>query len=284
MRARRMNLRFTGSATRRWALAALLLAFEAGYGLNAQGIPEPSLVLYGVVRNLAPGGGRVTFGNLSWVFQPAGGGPAITVTAALTNLNDQFSYVVRVPCETEIPGAPLSTGVLKLAASPTAYDRAQVTIEGAAASFSQPAQANLVLARTDRGRVERVDLTMTLDTGGGLPDAWQIQYFGHTGIDPNDDPDHDGLSNRGEFVAGTSPTDPQSQFEVLDVGADPLGGVRVAWSSVGGRFYTVQRSGDLLAGFTNVQTHVAATPPQNSVRDSSATGVGPYFYRVLVEE
>ena len=263
---------------------ALLLAFGFGHGLRAQGIPEPSLVLYGVVRNLAPGGGRITLGSLTWVFQPAGGGSAITVTAALTNINDQFSYVVRVPCETELPGVPLSTGVLKLAATPTGYNRAQVTIEGAAASFSQPAQANLVLARTDRGRIERVDLTVTLNTGGGLPDAWQIQYFGRTGIDPDDDPDRDGLSNRGEFVAGTNPTDSQSQFEVLDVGADPLGGARVTWSSVAGRFYTVQRSGDLLTGFADVQVHVAATPPQNVSRDAGATGGGPYFYRVVVEE
>jgi hypothetical protein len=280
----RIALPHTRSVARRIAPAALVLTCGLVQGLIAQGIPEPSLVLYGVVRNLAPGGGRMSFGSLSWVFQPSGGGPAITLNGVLTNINDQFSYVLRIPCETELPGVALSAGVLKLAATPTSYNRAQVTIEGAVASFSQPAQTNLVLTRTDRGRVERVDLTVTLDTGGGLPDAWQIQYFGHTGIDPADDPDHDGLSNRAEFVAGTSPTDPKSQFDVLDVAADPLGGVRVAWSSVAGRFYTLQRSGDLLTGFTDVQTHVAATPPQNSVRDSGATGLGPFFYRVVVEE
>ena len=81
----------------------------------AQGIPEPSLVMYGVVRNAEdPDRLRVVFGNLRWVFQPVGGGPAFAVSGALTNINDQFSYVLRVPCETEVPGFPVSTNVLRL--------------------------------------------------------------------------------------------------------------------------------------------------------------------------
>lgn len=131
--------------------------------------------------------------------------------------------------------------------------------------------------------MERVDLTVNVPGGGFLPEAWQLQYFGHTGVDPNDDPDHDDLSNWDEYVAGTNPTDPQSRFAILRVLADPLGGVRVQWSSVAGKFYTVQRSGDLLSGFTGLQARLAATAPLNSFRDTSATGAGPYFYRLLVE-
>jgi hypothetical protein len=43
----------------------------------------------------------------------------------------------------------------------------------------------------------------------GLPDAWQIYYFGSTNAPnsgPGDDPDHDGASNLAEFIAGTGPT------------------------------------------------------------------------------
>ena len=39
----------------------------------------------------------------------------------------------------------------------------------------------------------------------GLPDAWEMQNFGHLGVDPNADPDHDGMSNRQEYLAGTDP-------------------------------------------------------------------------------
>ena len=31
--------------------------------------------------------------------------------------------------------------------------------------------------------------------GNGLPDAWERQYFGVVGVNPNADPDGDGLSN-----------------------------------------------------------------------------------------
>src|SRR5204863_8345795 len=134
-------------------LTACLLA--AANPARGDGIPEPSLVVYGVVNNLAAGGSRVSFGTLTWIFQPADGSPTITVTGVLTNINDQFSYVLRIPCETEIPGVAVSAGALKLAASSTTYNRSQVTVEGVAANFVVPAQANLVLGRTDRGRIER---------------------------------------------------------------------------------------------------------------------------------
>jgi hypothetical protein len=39
-----------------------------------------------------------------------------------------------------------------------------------------------------------------------LPDSWQIKYFGHTGVDPNADPDGDGLTNIQEYKNGTNPT------------------------------------------------------------------------------
>jgi alpha-tubulin suppressor-like RCC1 family protein len=44
----------------------------------------------------------------------------------------------------------------------------------------------------------------------GLLDSWEIQYFGHTGVDPNADPDGDGLTNLEEFQLGSNPTDPSN--------------------------------------------------------------------------
>jgi len=261
-------------------LVVLLLTFATS--AKAEGIPEPSLVIYGAVNN--PSGNRVSFGTLNWVFRPADGGSPITLTGILTNINDQFSYVLRVPCETEIPGFPVSDGALKLAASSTRYDRSQVTVQGVAASFREPALATLVLSRTDRGRIERIDLTVNLGAGSGLPEAWQMQYFGRTGINPNDDADRDGLNNLAEFKAGTNPTDPQSLFEIIAVQVTQPGQVLIEWSVAEGKFYTLQRSGDLFTGFSDLRTRIPATAPQNSFRDTSATGTGPYFYRLRVEE
>jgi archaellum component FlaF (FlaF/FlaG flagellin family) len=42
--------------------------------------------------------------------------------------------------------------------------------------------------------------------GTGMSDGWEIGYFGHVGVDPNGDPDGDGLSNLQEYLLGTNPT------------------------------------------------------------------------------
>lgn len=262
----------------------LILLFPMDFLLKADGIPEPNLVLYGAVHNLATGGSRLTFGPITWTFQSTIGGPPIVVNGVLTNINDQFSYVLHVPCESDLPGFAVSTTSLRLASSPLTYRRGLVTIGGAAATFVNPSQTNLVLARTDRGRIERIDLTVNDASLNGLPESWQLQYFGFTGVDPNADPDGDGLTNLQEYKAGTSPIDDQSRFAFIDVQPDPLGGLRVDWSSAQGRFYILQRSSQLLTGFANVATHIPATAPQNTYRDATATGQGPYFYRLRVEE
>ena len=271
----------TRSVLVRGVLACFLLLGPAAS--HGDGIPEPSLVLYGVVRNVATGN-RLTLGSITWSFQPATGGPTITATGTLTNINDQFSYVLQVPCEADLPGFAISTSALRLATSPVTYRRGSVTINGAVATFVNPAQTNLTLGRTDRGRVERVDLTINDPNLNGLPESWQLQYFGQTGIDPNADPDGDGLTNLQEYKAGTSPIDPQSRFALITVTADPQGGLRVDWDSAQGRFYILQRSSQILSGFADVATHIPATAPLNSFRDATAVGQGPFFYRLRVEE
>jgi hypothetical protein len=262
------------------ALAVLGLA--PALNAKADGIPEPSLVMYGVISDASAGGVRVSYGTLTWVFQPADGSAAITFSAPVTNINDQFSYVLRIPCETQLPGVPGSSGTLKLATSPSSYDRSSVTVQGIVAAFVQPSQTNLTLFSTDRGQIERLDLTVNLSSSGLLPDAWQLQYFGHTGVDPFADPDHDGLNNYQEYRAGTNPLDPNSRFEIVRVRPDPAGAY-VEWSSVASHYYTVQRSSALLGGFSDLQTHIPATAPLNTFQDLTGTDGGPYFYRIQVE-
>jgi hypothetical protein len=70
----------------------------------------------------------------------------------------------------------------------------------------------------------------------------------------------------------------------VTVRADSLGGVRLDWLSTSNQNYTLQRSSDLKNGFTNLATALSATPPTNSFWDISATGAGPYFYRLRLEQ
>jgi len=270
------------------AAVAILTVISApvSHWAVAQGIPEPSLVMYGVVRNAQdPDRLRISFGTLTWSFQPVGGGPAFAVTATLTNINDQFSYVLRVPCETEVPGFPVSTNVLRLGSS---YTRNSVFFNVTApATLVDPGQSSFTLAATARGRVERVDLDVSVvledADGNGLADAWERLFFGRTGIDPAADPDHDGLSNLAEFKAGTNPTDFQSQFRFVRI-APQAQGVLVEWPSVAGRNYSILRSTDLLTGFQPLSGSRPATPPLNSFLDTTATAPGPYFYLLRLQE
>jgi hypothetical protein len=268
-----------------WTVLTLVVAATSS-GAMAQGIPEPSLVMYGVVRNVQdPDRLRVVIGNLTWIFQPTAGGPSFAVAAALTNINDQFSYVLRVPCETDIPGFPVSTNALRLGAS---YTRGTVFLNATNPMvLAEPLQASFSLTTTSRGRVERVDLNVSspledLD-GNGLSDGWERLYFGQTGVDPFADPDGDGLNNRDEFKAGTNPADAASQFRFIRI-TPQSGGMLVEWSSVTNRAYSILRSSEVLDGYQLLSGNRPATPPVNSFFDATAVPPGNYFYLLRLQE
>ncbi|MEI6211758.1 MAG: fibronectin type III domain-containing protein, partial [bacterium] len=98
------------------------------------------------------------------------------------------------------------------------------------------------------------------------------------------DPDHHGLNNQQEFWAGTNPTNASSCLVLYATTNNPSvdGKFVVRWQSVDGKRYALQATTNLLSGFTNVMTHIPATPTVN-VHTDSVPGVGCKFYRVLSE-
>jgi len=84
--------------------------------------------------------------------------------------------------------------------------------------------------------------------GNGLPDAWERQYFGATGVDPLADPDHDGLNNLREFLAGTDPTNAASVFRLESLAS--LSGTSFVFSftAMSNHSYTAQYSPSLPNG------------------------------------
>ena len=252
------------------------------------GIPEPGLTLYGEVRNTAGGGNvRMIAGTLRWTVRPAVGAP-ITIVTALRNINDQFSYVVRIPFESVLTGFTLSANTLQLTSAPAGYARS-ATVEDVSALVVAPALTSFTFSAADRGRVERVDLQVSIaivDTDGdGIPDAWENQFglLANDSSDAASDKDGDTFSNLSEYLAGTNPTDPNSLFKFIGIATNAPGEIRIGWSSVAGKSYSVRRSTALENGFAPLATGIQATPPLNSYQDLSATGASPYFYWLLVE-
>src|SRR5215471_7246137 len=181
-----------------WPL--LLLGVSCGHG---QGIPEPGLVMYGRVLNVTSNANlRLGYGTLSCTFQPLGGGSPVTASTLLTNINNQFSYILRIPCETPVAGFPLSTNAIELTPAGIMFNRSQISWNSNLLSFAQPLLTNTTFFSNDRGRIERVDLTVStplvIDPVNSLPVDWELSYFGRTGIDPFADPDGDGMNNLAE--------------------------------------------------------------------------------------
>jgi hypothetical protein len=129
-----------------------------------------------------------------------------------------------------------------------------------------------------------------LDTNGdGLPDAWQIHYFGSiTSPDarPDADPDHDGMNNLQEYLAGTDPTDPNSMFKLSTVTQIAPGVLQLQWFSATNRLYTLLESSDISASipaFNPLASNILATPPVNSYLVTNSPPQAAHFYRLQVQ-
>lgn len=261
---------------------------------HAEGIPEPSFIFYGTITNMGiRGHPRITGGTLSWTIRPTAGGQPVILTTPLTNLNNQFSYLLKVPCETVVGALTVSSNALRLLPAPISltYTRSEVTQDNVRASFVLPAQTNFTATSTNRGRIERIDLvinTPCVDNDpapNGICDDWEIAHFGVTGVDPNADYDGDGMSNYAEYLAGTEPLDEDSFFVITRELHSPQAGMFIEWASGEGAYFTVSRSQNLTT-WTNIANSLPAALGTNRTThiDASATNAPHYFYRVIAQE
>jgi len=149
--------------------------------------------------------------------------------------------------------------------------------------------ANSVEMKGDLDLVNDVDITLTEAVNkDGLPLWWvQENSMGlvETDMLADADADGDGVSNIKEYIAGTDPQDASSTFKAKAEHKQSGNGFVLKWKAPhSNNKYQVWRASDLMAGFTLLQGGIDATPPENSFEDTTATGDGPYFYRIKVEE
>ena len=130
-------------------------------------------------------------------------------------------------------------------------------------------------------RVRLLGPTDPLDTDGdGLPDSWELLYFGNLSEAANDDPDGDGFTNLQEFLAGTDPTNHASALRIAAIsrnGSD----VVVNYSAVSGKKYEFQFTTNLLAvNWTGIDTNTVASTGIAQFTDTGAAVFSNCFYRV----
>jgi hypothetical protein len=124
--------------------------------------------------------------------------------------------------------------------------------------------------------------------GDGLPDDWEIQYFGSTAASPGSDADGDGATNLMEFLADTNPTLSSSRLKLTTNYAN--GALCVTMDpTAAGREYRMHFSADLqtwafvrsIGGDGTPKTHTfspSADDPQFSTRSNKSK----YFIRIEI--
>jgi len=121
--------------------------------------------------------------------------------------------------------------------------------------------------------------------GDGLPDAWQVLYFGlnNPNAAPALDPDRDGFSNAFEYAAALVPTNAASRFlmEIQSVPGQPSQRRIIFSPRYEGRDYAVQTSPDLTNWSPLTSFSISDSGLQRTVTDLAATSTHK-FYRVVI--
>jgi hypothetical protein len=116
----------------------------------------------------------------------------------------------------------------------------------------------------------------------GIADDWQLAHFGHIGIDPGADPDHDGQSNFAEFWAGTDPLNSTSRFEISNVTLLSNNVSKITWQSVTGKSYAVMYSTNLADWITLTNSFLATNSTASFTDSTPPARDAQRFYRVSV--
>lgn len=123
-------------------------------------------------------------------------------------------------------------------------------------------------------------MSIPVDTDGdGLPNVWEMRYFGGTTIATSSgDIDADGANNYAEYIAGTIPTDAQSLFVV-----QISNGLNVEWQTIQNRNYTLQATPDLTIPFSDVPGEVDLYGTGDTMSAPLFPESSNQFYRVIVQ-
>ncbi len=133
-----------------------------------------------------------------------------------------------------------------------------------------------------------IAVTMTSTPNDGIPNVWRASYFGGSGTTTNSqsawfaDPDHDGMNNYQEFLAGTNPTNAASVLNLTAL--NPNGGTNViSLNSASGIVYRILSGDDLISGnWAILADQIIGTGTNILFWDPAAPRSPRRFYRAQV--
>jgi uncharacterized repeat protein (TIGR01451 family) len=137
--------------------------------------------------------------------------------------------------------------------------------------------------RTSGSQLFLIRTTFANDANNdGMEDAWELANFGTVNVNPNADPDGDGMSNLEEYLAGTNPNMANSALKLTGVRSQ-AGNILLNWQGGTNVTYYIQRSASLGANavWQNVATNWASGLTIGSFTDSTASNTANY-YRISV--
>ena len=141
---------------------------------------------------------------------------------------------------------------------------------------------NRVLTAADLLQLRASDDGMDLDNDG-LGDAWEARYgFSAAANEGSGDADGDGMTNRDEYLAGSSPVSAVSNFHAPQLTEVPgLNVLNLTWHGSPTRNYAVQVSPDLTT-WAIIATLPGLTGPTSLVVEAPLRPVRHYYKVVVV--
>ncbi len=206
--------------------------------------PAPHHVLVGMVRDER--GNPLPSQSAEVIFQTSSG--TIIASEVRPGVREGANYRMEIPMDSGLTDRLYQPTALRPTAPFTMWVKLGTRV------FRPIEMSGDLAALGKAGKTTWLNLTLGEDTDGdGLPDAWERALVNRSGTDdirdlsdvnPNDDFDGDGLSNRSEYLTGNYAFDDQNGFE-LKIARIADGRPQFEFLSVRGRTYTVLGSADL---------------------------------------
>jgi hypothetical protein len=191
--------------------------------------------------------GYIYSANVGWISLGASNGPANGY--AYSNISSNDWGVNNVGGSGQLSGMAYGANIGWITFEQT-YGLPQVNLlNGQLTGYAYSANVGWISLSNSFAVLQTDSISPGPLDGNGLPVAWELEYFGTTNINPNADPDGDGMSNLQEYLAGTNPNDPKSTLRSTAISGNTIGSTAtITWTSVPSRLYYVEERTNLTTG------------------------------------